>query len=225
MVTVDKAVIARLEKNGKHFEVLVEPESAYEYREGKRNSFELAVNEVFSDSKKGLKCSIKDLEHAFNTADVFEVAKEIVKNGEIQITTELRKKKVEEKKRQIASLIAKNAMDPRTKAPHTLERILNAIETVGLSIDPFKSADRQVNDVVEAIRKVLPISMELVKIQVYVPGKVAPMCYGILKPYMKKEEWLNDGSLKAYLEVPAAFKSNLYMRIHKISEDIKVEEI
>ena len=35
MVTVEEAIIAKIDKAGKHFEVLVDPNIAYELREGK----------------------------------------------------------------------------------------------------------------------------------------------------------------------------------------------
>ncbi len=55
MVTLDKAVIARLKKAGMEFEILVDPYLARDLKEGKEVDFEelLAVEEVFKDAKKG----------------------------------------------------------------------------------------------------------------------------------------------------------------------------
>ena len=101
MVTVDKAIIARLEKDGKHFEVLVDPELAYSLKDGKTISLSkmLAVNDVFSDSKKGMKISSAELERVFGTSDIEKIAETVVKQGDVQLTTDFRKQKVVEKKK------------------------------------------------------------------------------------------------------------------------------
>ena len=54
MVSVDKAIIARLEKHGKKLEVLVDPNKALDFKAGKEVDFEdlLAIDEIFSDAHK-----------------------------------------------------------------------------------------------------------------------------------------------------------------------------
>ncbi len=77
MVSLDKAVIARLRKGGEEFEVLVDPYLARDLKEGKEVNFEelLAAEEIFKDAKKGERASADELRKAFGTDDIFEIAK------------------------------------------------------------------------------------------------------------------------------------------------------
>ena len=103
MVSIEKAVVARISKEGNNFEVLVDPDKALEFKKGVDVSMEntLAVMEVFKDSKKGERVSNSDMEKYFGTTDIFEVAKQIIREGEIQLTTEQRRKMVEEKRKMV----------------------------------------------------------------------------------------------------------------------------
>ena len=227
MVSVDKAVIARLEKGGKHFEILVDPELAYKFREGKSVSMAemLAVNEVFKDAKKGMPVSRQDLIEVFGTDNIDEIAKVILKEGNIQLTTEFRRKKLEEKKKQIADFIARNSIDPQTKNPHPIDRILNAMEQAKVHIDIFKSVEEQVDDVIKAIRGIIPISFEKIRIEVKIPPQHAGKCYGIIKSFGVEPKWQSDGSLQAILEIPAGLRESLYTKINNITHgDCVIEE-
>ena len=61
MVNVDEAIIAKYEYSGEHFEILVDPDLAADFRspDGPDVAIEdlLAVEEIFKDSKKGDKAS------------------------------------------------------------------------------------------------------------------------------------------------------------------------
>ena len=74
MVSVDKAVIARLVKNGETFEVLVDPDKALAYRKGSPVSIDniLATSEIFKDSKKGDRPTAADLDKAFGKGRAYD---------------------------------------------------------------------------------------------------------------------------------------------------------
>ena len=120
MVTIDEAIIAKIVKDGKHFEVLVDPDIAYDLKEGRIISLSrmLAINMVFTDAKKANKAAPSEIEKAFGTSDVEKIAEDIVKHGDIQLTTDFRRRKIDERKKQIAAFINRNAINPQTKAPH-----------------------------------------------------------------------------------------------------------
>ena len=88
--------VARINMSGKNFELLVKPESALSYREGKSTSLSgvLVTETIFSDANKGLRVSEKDLKEVFGTIDSQEIAKTILKRGTLQLTTEQRKRMV-----------------------------------------------------------------------------------------------------------------------------------
>ena len=215
MVTIEKAIIAKIEKDGKKFEVLVDPDIAYDLRDGKSASVQkmLAVNEIFTDSKKGDRAGPKDLEESFGTNDVFEIAEKIVKEGDIQVTTEFRRKKVEEKRKAVATIISRAGIDPRTRTPHPPERILTAMEQAHVSIDPFQAAETQVPEILKAIKPIIQISVEEIEMTVEIPAKYSGRVYGALKEYGKySEQWAGD-MLVLKIKIPAGLKEKFYSQI------------
>lgn len=221
MVTLDKAVIAKIEKGDKKFEILVDPELAYEYKEKRVQNINirkiLAVENIFKDSKKGMPASKQELINFFKTDDIEKIAKEILENGEIQLTTEMRRKKLEAKKMEIAEFISKNSVDPRTKTPHSVQRILNAIEEAKVHIDLFKKVEEQINDVVKAISTIIPISFERIKLEIKIPPKHASRCFGYIKSLNANPEWLSDGSLHAIVEIPAGLRTEVFQKINNLT--------
>ena len=92
MVNVDEAIIAKYEYSGEHFEILVDPDLAAEFRnpDGQDVAIEdlLAVEEIFKDSKKGDKASEEAMTKIFETTDPIEVSKIILEKGTVQLTAE-----------------------------------------------------------------------------------------------------------------------------------------
>ena len=220
MVTVDKAIVAKLDKDGKHFEILVDSDMAYDMKENKSVSINrmLAINQVLTDAKKGMKAGPSDIEKAFGTQDIEKIAVIIVKEGDLQLTTEFRRRKVEEKRRQIITSISKSAIDPRSKLPHPPERIENAMEEARVNIDPFKPAELQINDIVKAIKNILPISFEEIEMTAEIPAKYSTKVYSSIKEFGSfQEQWLGD-KLIIKIKIPAALKDQFFRRINGLTE-------
>jgi ribosome maturation protein SDO1 len=218
MVDIEKAIIARYDHSGEHFEILIDPKVTEILKEGKDVDLSqyLAVDTVFKDAKKGTKVSDQTLQTAFGTTDIIEVAKQILKKGQIQVTTEQRRALLESKKRQIITEIARNAINPQTGMPHPPQRIENAIAEAKVRIDPFKSVDMQIEDVLKAIQPLIPIRFEKVKIAVKLSGENYGKCYGDLKNFGRivKEEWQPDGSWIGIIELPAGLQTDFYERLN-----------
>jgi ribosome maturation protein SDO1 len=144
------------------------------------------------------------------------VAKRIIKEGDIQLTTEFRRKRKEEKERQIADFISRHGVDPRTKKPHPPERILAAMDKAHVNIDPFKPAEQQIEDVLKSIKAILPISFENVKLTIEILPQFSGKAYSILKEFAHSgdEQWLSDGTLRAKIEIPASLKDSLYRKLN-----------
>lgn len=147
----DKFTIVRLSVEGDKFELLVKPDPALEYKLGKRADISsiLVSDEVYSDANKGSRASTEKLMKHFKTADPVEVAKQIMARGELNLTTDQRRKMVDEKRKQIVSYIHQSFVDPKTHVPHPILRIEAAMEQARVSIDPHKRAEDQAKDVVE----------------------------------------------------------------------------
>ncbi|MBI5229605.1 ribosome assembly factor SBDS [Candidatus Micrarchaeota archaeon] len=220
MTKIENTIIARFEKGGERFEILVDPKLAYDYRTGVKKDLNnvLVAEEVFKDANKGERQSSSAIQKFFGTTDVYEVAKKIFLEGELQLTTEQRRKILDEKRAKIVSLIARNCVDPRTKTPHPPQRIENALEQAKVHIDAFKSAEEQLEGVIESIREIIPISIEKIKIAVKIPAEYAGRAYGTVKEYgMSKEEWGNDGSLVCVCEIPAGIQAEFYDKLNKLT--------
>jgi len=216
-----KKVIAKYSLNGEEFEIFVDADLAYEYITGKRSDplSVLEVDEIFKDANKGERQSREKIEKAFNTTDLAKIVAIILKNGNVPITTEQRNKLLEEKKRQIIAIISRNSIDPRTNAPLPMQRVENAMEQAKVSIDPFKSASDQVDQIVKKISMIIPIKFAVAKVEVTVPASYASRVYSLLKQYgLKSEKWLNDGSLSAIVEFPAGLQSEFYDKLNSLTQ-------
>ncbi len=228
-VSVEDAVIARIEKGGEKFEVLVDPELALELRHGKEIDMEdvLSAYYIFSDAKKGLKVPEADLNKKFGTNNIEEIAKKIIIHGQLQLTTEQRRQMLEAKKKEIIAIIAKEGINPQTRLPHPMERIENAIEEAKVQINPNKKASEQIDYVVESIQRIIPIKLEKMEIEVTIPASHAGKAANVMHTLgtIKKEEWLGDGTYKCVIQIPAGMQTEIYDKINNFTHgenEIKV---
>lgn len=214
-------VVARLEIKGKRFEVLVDPYKAYRFKEGEKISIEEVVvgDYIYKDAKRGLKASPNELKEIFGTDDIFKIAVEIIKNGELQLTAEQRRQLLEMKRKQIVYTIAKSAVDPVTKTPIPPTRIEKAIEEAKVRIDLYKPVEAQVPDIVKAISKVLPIKIARALLQIIVPAEYAAKASNQLMKLgvVKKSTWLADGSLLLEIEIPAGMQTEVIDKVNNLS--------
>lgn len=222
MVALDESIIARLKTHGKTFEVFVEPDGALAFKRGDQVKVEniLAVEDVFSDAKNGDRPAEQDVINAFGTTDAIKVAEKIITEGELQLTTEQKKKIQEEKKRQVIAVIARNAINPQTKAPHPPARIEAAMTEAGIHIDPMKSVDEMVTITMKAIRPIIPIRFEEVRIAVKLPPEFAAKAYGSVAKFgnLTKQEWQNDGSWIGVITIPAGMQDELYALLNGLTK-------
>ncbi len=220
----EEFVTARLETRGTRFEILVRSELAWKVRSGKSADLRdaLAGDFVYKDAKKGLKASEDLVLKVFGTQDIYKVAEEILKRGEIQLTSEQRRELAENKRKQIVNFITRNAIDPKTGLPHPATRIELAMEEARVSIDPFKDADSQAMDVIKELRPLLPLKIAQLVIQLKIPQNYASRTLGMLQKLgsVKQSEWKTDGSLQATMEIPAGTRGSL---IEKVNEATRGE--
>jgi ribosome maturation protein SDO1 len=213
----EKFTIARLTRENEHFEILVKPNKALDYRNGKIPGITevLAAETIFSDANKGTKVSEEAMKKAFKTTDPLKIADEILKKGTLQLTTDQRRKMVEDKKRQVIDFISRQAVDPKTNLPHPPMRIENAMEQIRYPIDPYKSIEEQAKDIVKLLRPILPLKIEQVKVAIKIPSQYASRAYGTIKTLgaIKREEWRTDGSWYGELELPAGAYASLLNKL------------
>ena len=223
MVNIDEAIIARLESHGEKFEILVDPDLAADFKNPEKKDIAiedvLAVEDIFKDSKKGDTSSDEAMMKVFNNTDVLEVATEIILKGSIQLTAQQKRDMQEEKRKIVINKIARESINPQTGLPHPVTRIENAMEETKVKIDPFKSVDEQVQNVLKAIKVKIPIRFEHVKVAVRLPGSVAGNAFSTISKFGKvlNEEWQQDGSWIAIVEIPGGLQDNFNHKMGELS--------
>ncbi|MDG6990791.1 MAG: hypothetical protein JRM99_05140, partial [Nitrososphaerota archaeon] len=105
-----KFTTVKLTIAGEHFEILVNPDSALAFKQGRsvEPSTVIVVDEVYFDSRKGLRASSEKLIQHFGTDDHAKASLEVLRRGELNLTQEQRKKLTDEKRRAIIAAISKN---------------------------------------------------------------------------------------------------------------------
>ena len=218
----EKHTVARLAVAGEQYEVLVKPDPALEFKLGRQPDITkvLITDTVFTDSGKGLRASEEKLKKAFGTIEIYKIAETILRRGELQLTTEQRHRLVEEKRKQIVNFISRNCIDPRTGYPHPPLRIEQALGQMRVVIDPFKSGEAQAREVIDALRPVLPLRIENLRIAIKIPPEHAPRVKGVAKEFgtISNEEWQSDGSWIAVVEMPAGLHAPFLERLGKLTQ-------
>lgn len=215
-------VIARLNVKGKRFEILVDPNKAFTFKEGKKIPLQdIIIGEfIYKDAKKGLKASPEELEEVFGTTDIIKISEKILKEGEIQLTADQRKQLLETKKKQIVYFISRSAMDPRTKTPIPPTLIEKAMEEAKVAIDMYKPIEEQIPTIVKAISRIIPIKLAKILLGVSIPPdyahKIASQIMRLGE--VKKNIWTDDGSLIVELEIPAGIQNEVIDQINKLTK-------
>ncbi len=221
MVSLDDAVIARLEYHGHQFEVLVDPHRAQEVRDDPENksieSTDLAADKIFKDANKGDEIGDAPIKDAFGTTNVVEVAHQIVTEGDIQLTTEQRREMREQKRKAVVNYLARHALDPQTGNPHPPQRIENAMEDVRFHADPFRSTEEQAKELLDDLRPIIPIKIEKVRVRVRIPPEHTGAAYGVVKSNgdLLTEEWQSDGSWEGIVKIPAGMQTEFYEKLNE----------
>lgn len=241
----EKNVIARFSSHGKNFEIIVDAEKARLFKEGKLNDISdiLVSNAVFRNIRTpkstekvmmmasfetAERVSEKELQEVFGTTDFLKIAESIIKEGEIQLTTDQRKELIEQKKRRIINFIVSEGVDPKTGNPHPPLRIENAMDQTKVRIDPFLSAEVQAKEIIKQISSILPISVEKKKIQLKIPVQYSGKCRNVVSNLgtVLKETWGTTEWI-AIIEISAGSQRKLFDQLNSIthgqvvSEDVK----
>ncbi|NVM36758.1 MAG: ribosome assembly factor SBDS [Candidatus Lokiarchaeota archaeon] len=240
-------IVGRIENSGRIFEMLMDPEKAWEAKKlireeintrlkaGKEQS-RLTVEEllndrkidlelifesftVFEDFRRGKKATDGDMEAVFNSTDGMTIAGHILLDGEIHWTKAQRQEEMQKKLKQIITIISKNAINPQNKKPHPYQRIEKAIEEANFKIDLMRNAEEQVDDVVKSIRAIIPIRIEQVEMAIKIPTAFTAKGYNVVAQYVqiKKEEWQSDGSWVAVVSLPAGLQMELIDKLNKLT--------
>jgi ribosome maturation protein SDO1 len=240
-------IIGKIEKSGRRFEMLLDPEQAWEAKKFIREEIQkrlknsneksrLSVDEilnsnkidlelifesftVFEDLRRGKKATDGDMEAVFDTTEGRRIAAQILIDGEMHWTKTQREEERSKKMKQIITIISKNAINPQNNKPHPYQRIEKAIEESNVKIDLMRNAEEQVDDVVKGIRSVIPIRMEQVEMAIKLPSAFTAKGYNIVAQLaqIKNEEWQSDGSWVSVVSLPAGLQMELIDKLNKLT--------
>eukprot|EP01088_Endostelium_zonatum_P001654 TRINITY_DN11997_c0_g1_i1.p1 TRINITY_DN11997_c0_g1~~TRINITY_DN11997_c0_g1_i1.p1 ORF type:complete len:290 (+),score=78.44 TRINITY_DN11997_c0_g1_i1:71-871(+) len=198
-------------KDGKStFEIMCKNGTALKFREGDLKSVNdvLFSDEIFSDQSKGERAPEDQLRATFSTTNVSEVAKIILEKGDLQLSTAERKAKVDQKTKEIVNYIHKYYIDPKTKAPHPMTRIENALVQMKVNIDPWIGAEKQFHDKIERkLPEVIPVKKCEIAGTLKVPHAFAAQAQGTIKKWCgnAKEDWDENGLIMEVSVVPGDY--------------------
>jgi ribosome maturation protein SDO1 len=228
VVSLDDSVLARLEKGGKRYEALVDPDLVEQW---KMDSSDIdlddfmAMDEIFHDARAGERPTEDALLKTFETLDVASILRIILTKGSIQLTTAQRKARVENMRQQIIHHIHSQAIDPKSKSPHPRTRIELALDESKYSVDPFKRLEDQVKDAIAKLKPLIPLSFESVRLAFRIPGSAYGSVSQILRTHQRKEGWLENGDWACVVEIPAGMKGDLIGQVLKRANNAEVKEL
>jgi len=208
--------LARIRKAGKNFEIIVDLDQALSFKKGQIAHIETETDRIFTDSKKGNVASNSDLQTTFGTTDFQTIVAKIVKEGEVQVTQEYRSAEQDKKFKQIIDFLTKNAIDPISGTPHTPQRIQNALEEAHVNVKNTP-IDSQIGEIMDQLRKIIPIKIETKRVKITIPAIHTGKAYGVVAQYKENEQWLNDGSLKVVVGVPAGIVIDFYEKLNSVT--------
>ena len=218
-------VVARLRSGKLTFETMVDLDTALKLKRGEEIDLNDLIRDtaIYVDQKKGMHAGRGELEIAFNTTDVIEITKQIVKKGEIEVTQEYRDEALVMKRKQIIEFLKKNAVDSHTGRPFTPDILENALKHSGVNIQN-KPIDKQMPFILENLKKVIPLKIETKKIKIIIPAMYTGRVYGLVQEYKEKEEWLNNGDLGITLNIPVGIQMEFYDKLNGITHGSALTE-
>jgi len=207
---------ARIKKEGKNFEVLVDLDEALKFKKGESSIGQAVLTQaVFHNLKSGEHASTQDMEKVFGSSDFESVAEKIIKSGEIVLPTDFKRSELDKKYKQVVDFLSKNATSAEGRQ-YTEDRILKALQEAHVNIKN-KPIESQIPEILDQLSKILPIKIETKKVRVTVPAQFTGHAYGVLQEYKDKEEWLNNGDLVIDIAVPAGLLMDFYDRLNSIT--------
>lgn len=209
MVNVNESFEVRYKAGKEEFQVLVDFKKLQEF---KKNPTQVSVYDVltdmkvFSNQKKGELASTNRLKAIFDKKSDEEMYKEILTKGECQIPTSYTNGLREEKKKQVINYIVENAINPQMKTRFTPSMIETQVNKIKYSYNPELGHEKQAEEVINHLKKVMPITIEITILEINVPAKFAKALAPKLRAYghITKEYYDNEGNLRVHLEVIGA---------------------
>ena len=220
-------------KDGKTtFEIPTKEGAATKYREGILKSIEdvITTDLIFTNFNKAQKASSDQLKSSFNTDDTTKVIQQILKKGEIQLSSAERKEKVDKKRKEIVEWLHKNYVDPSKNPPLPIPitRIENAMNEMKARVYVEQAAERQGVDLAGKMMEIIPMrKATMMKGQIRIGHKMVGAAGNVVQKHAKvlKEDYDAEGVVYQ-VEVSPSGYDNLMAGLTKVTKgefEFKVE--
>jgi len=150
----------RLKSHGKRFEIACYKNKVLNWREGIEKDLNevIQTDTIFENVGKGSIAKEKDLKAVFNTTDLEEICRRILKNGELQVSDKEREVHMEGLFRDIVQIVVERCIHPQTGRHLTPHAVESALKGTGFSVQPEHTAKKQALKAIEVLCKKLPES-------------------------------------------------------------------
>ncbi|MCW1311275.1 MAG: hypothetical protein QXJ93_00315 [Candidatus Rehaiarchaeum fermentans] len=217
---MSKSVIATLNIKGYRFEILVDPDEAIKIKFDNKGDIRkaLLVDRIFKDARKGDEAG--NLEKFFNTNDVYKIAEKIIKEGELPVPSEFKKKQTEALKKRIIDEISKEVIDANTHLPIPPSRIELAVEKVGFNFNLSKNPNELKKELIEKLKTVLPIKSGVQRYSISADN----FYFNQLIPFLKKNSDVikiekGDKSFVAEVEIQLVKVNEVIGKVNAITNN------
>ncbi|CAJ1898851.1 unnamed protein product [Cylindrotheca closterium] len=172
-VRLTNVAVVRMNKGGSRFEIACYRNKVVDYRQGLETDLSevLQTDRVFTNVSKGAFAKAKDLQKVFGTKDEEEIAKIILKQGNVQVSDKERGQQLEKTIAQVAEWISKNCVHPSSDRPYTIAQIRHAMSTANFSVHPTKPLKRQYLDCVKLLQGTIPIQRAKMELLLVIGNK------------------------------------------------------
>jgi ribosome maturation protein SDO1 len=160
-----------------------------------------------------------DCRATFGTDKVSDVLKQIVEKGDIELSAAERKEAVEKKRAEIVNYIHKYYIDPKSKTPHPVVRIQNALDQLKIRVDPDIPADRQVQEITRRLPEVLAVRRTEMEGTITIPHAYLGQAAGVIKKFaqVKGESYGGEGCAYEVSFVPGDYQP-LTQELQKLTQ-------
>lgn len=138
-------------------ELLCKQNTVTPYREGKLGRDKvLIIDEIFKNSSKGDRAKGSELQEVFGTENMNDCINMMLEKGDYPLSTEERKKKVEEKRAEIKNYIFSNYTDEKgLRFPMT--RVEAALAEMKAKIDGDTPTDKQLKPILKKLPEIIRV--------------------------------------------------------------------
>jgi len=172
LVTQTNVAYVRYKYKNKRFEIACYPNKVLDWRRGveKDLSEVLQSERVYTNASRGIEASVKQLKQAFQTDDHAIAIEHILKKGVLQVSKRERQAGLKKAKKEVASIITSKCINKETQRPFPQTVIEKAMENIGFSVNPKKSAKAMALALIPQLQEELPIVKAQMRLRLLFPG-------------------------------------------------------